>query len=230
MGTCASRSSRPWGSIRTRWWDLSTPEGRQAAYDFLAQSGGTAAGVALGGGGPASIPLGAAGSVGGKQLARTIGPYIGGTGERPDLASTETAIDAATGAVVPALNTAVKAAKPLVRDLVGGSTQNIKRVQEARQGVQEAEAAYAGAHATAQEKGMVARAVGTDEAMEASSEAAVAASKLKKVLPAAQTTEEKALAAVNRAVGIAALSSKQVNLLSAAAYVVATPCRRWRPS
>jgi hypothetical protein len=163
--------------------DLSTPEGRQAAADFLAQGAGTAAGIAAGapGGPPGMMIGGGAGNLAGKILSRKL---MGG--EEPSLG--EGAVDAAIGAAGPVMAGPMRSLeKAAGRIFAGGSTENVKRVADtagrARGAKEMHRAAEGEAAAAAQEQRLkgrmleVAPSAQTDEAARLASVTALTASR-----------------------------------------------------
>ncbi|MFM9847696.1 MAG: hypothetical protein ACKVP3_11115 [Hyphomicrobiaceae bacterium] len=97
----------------------------QGALDFAGQTVGTAGGIAAGApGGPAGMAVGGGlGSVAGKRVARDVGSMFGLEGSEQYPRTTESAIDAAAGAVGPVASAASRVGSRVVTGLKRSDAQ-----------------------------------------------------------------------------------------------------------
>jgi hypothetical protein len=201
----------------------------QDVADIALQGAGTLAGAPAGPGGMVM------GSLAGKALSRLLGG-----GERPD--ALEATLDVAAPVAGPALHAAGKAVKGAAKTLIGGSTQNIKRIRDAdiaadvaaesaertkgamettREAFREKQTIHRGLRGTS---GAEAAAEAAQDAAGDALRAAIDATKASRTSKVAQDRLQRAYdAAVRRAASNAGISPGSVNLLSVAGGLLAEP-------
>ena len=171
---------------------------------MLAQTIGTGVGIAGGtavGGPPGGIAGGAAGSVLGKKISRLV---MGG--EQPDIV--ESGIDAGLGALGPAASTARNASRALAGEVIGGGKKALTRVKETGEALKGRQDTFGKA---------------LDAAEAGTGSHASLAHGVVGIAEAAAAKDKAFGAAVNAALKKTELTSRGVNLLTAATAVVHDP-------